>query len=108
MAKRRNKGEERVVAVRRLDQLLAAARMERGAGRADLANRYGRIALKVSETYQTGLEARHKAELCRRCGAAGAGARRVRIVAGRIATTCLVCGNVRRQPLEPRPARSTP
>lgn len=109
MAKRRDKGEERATAVRRLDQLLAAARAERNGGRPDLADRYGKLALAVAQKYQTGLEARHKAELCRKCGAvASAATRRVRVVAGRIVTTCLRCDAVRRQPLEPRPSGGAP
>ncbi len=103
MAKRRNKGEERDIAVRRLDTLLAAARTERRGGRPDLAERYGKVALAVAQKYQTGLDARHKAELCRKCGAvASSETKRVRVVASRIVSTCLVCGAVRRQPLEPR------
>lgn len=109
MAKRRDKGEERATAVRRLDELLAAARAERNGSRPDLANRYGTIALAVAQKYQTGLEARHKAELCRKCGAvASTTTRRVRVVARRIVTTCLACGNVRRQPLEPRSSGGAP
>jgi ribonuclease P protein subunit RPR2 len=103
VAKRRDKGEEKTIAVRRLDQLLAAARAERSGGRPDLADRYGQLALAVAQKYQTGLEPRHKAELCRKCGAvAGSATRRVRVVVGRIVTTCLRCGDVRRQPLQPR------
>lgn len=109
MAKRRDKGEERATAVRRLDQLLAAARAERSGGRPDLADRYGKLALAVAQKYQTGLEPRHKAELCRKCGAvASSDTRRVRVVASRILTTCLRCGNVRRQPLDPRPSGTPP
>lgn len=109
MPKRRDKGEERAIAVRRLDLLLAAARAERAGGRPELADRYGVLALAVAQKYQTGLEPRHKQQLCRKCGAvAGAETRRVRVVAGRIVTTCLRCGAVRRQPLEPRRSPPSP
>jgi RNase P subunit RPR2 len=100
MARRRNKDEERGTASRRIDQLLAAARAETLAGRGGLARRYGHLALRVAQKYQSGLTAPQKAALCRKCGAVrSAATSRTRLAAGRIAVTCLACGHVARRPL---------
>ncbi|MFO1533176.1 MAG: ribonuclease P protein component 4 [Thermoplasmatota archaeon] len=101
MARRRDKGEERDLAVRRIDILLARARSEALARRSDLADRYARLSLAIAQKYQTGLERRHKAQVCRSCGAFLVPGRtsRTRITSGRVTTTCLGCGNVARRPL---------
>ncbi|HUR63387.1 MAG TPA: hypothetical protein VM241_02790 [Candidatus Thermoplasmatota archaeon] len=100
MARRRNKGEERDTAARRIDHLLAAAREETLAGRGDLAKRYGELSLRVAQKYQSGLTASQKAALCRKCGTPrSAATSRTRLAAGRLAVTCLACGNVARRPL---------
>jgi RNase P subunit RPR2 len=100
MARRRNKSEERDTAARRIDQLLAAAREETLAGRGELARRYGALSLRIAQKYQSGLTAPQKAALCRKCGAPrSAATSRTRLQAGRIAVTCLACGNVARRPL---------
>jgi RNase P subunit RPR2 len=105
MARRRNKGEERDTAARRIDQLLAAARAETLAGRGDLALRYGALSLRVAQKYQSGLTAAQKALLCRKCGAPrSAATSRTRLAAGRLAVTCRACGHVARRPLHGKPA----
>lgn len=103
MARRRDKGEEREVAAGRIDELLSRGRAEILAGRAELADRYGSISLRIAEKYQTGLRREDKTLLCRKCGALRcAASSRMRLRAGRITTTCLKCGAVRRRPLRRR------
>lgn len=100
MARRRDKGEERGLAARRIDQLLAAARAETLAGRPDLARRYGALSLRVAQKYQSGLTPPQKAALCRKCGTPrSAATSRTRLAGGRLAVTCLACGHVARRPL---------
>ncbi len=103
MAKRRNKGEEKHLARKRIHRLLLAARSEAGGPDADLADRYGELALRVARRYQVPLYPDQKAQVCRKCGAyRTTGSSRVRLRAGRITTTCLRCGHVHRRPLAPR------
>jgi RNase P subunit RPR2 len=100
VARRRNKSEERDTAVRRIDQLLTAAREEQLAGRGDLALRYGALSLRIAQKYQSGLTAPQKTALCRKCGAPrSAATSRTRLSGGRLAVTCLACGHVARRPL---------
>jgi RNase P subunit RPR2 len=100
VARRRNKSEERDVAQARIGSLLTLGRTELLAGRADLAERYGRIGLRVAEKYQTGLTRAQKSAVCRKCGALRSSATsRTRLRAGRVAVTCLRCGHVARRPL---------
>jgi RNase P subunit RPR2 len=105
MGKRRDKGEERALAERRIRTLLTAARAERLAGAASgLPDRYAALSLRLAQRYQTGLPRDAKAQICRACGTfRGAATSRTRLAGGRIATTCLRCGNVARRPLSPRP-----
>lgn len=103
MGKRRNKGEEKVLARRRIDRLLAAARAEALGPDRDLADAHAGLALRVARRYQTGLRRDQKAQVCRKCGAYRTpDSSRVRLRAGRITTTCLRCGSVHRRPLAPR------
>ena len=106
MAKRRDKGAEREVARRRIDELLAAAEAElRRDPQSPRPARYGLLALRVAERYQSGLSTAQKARLCRKCGALrSAATTRVRVRSGRVATTCLACGHVQRRPLSAKPA----
>ncbi len=100
MARRRNKSEERDVAQARIGRLLALGRAELLAGRADLADRYAGLGLRVAQKYQTGLARQQKAAVCRKCGAFRSSATsRTRLRAGRVAVTCLRCGHVARRPL---------
>lgn len=104
MSRRRNKGEERDTGAARITRLLARARVETTAGRAELAHRYGDLALRIAQKYQTGLDADAKAQVCRKCGAFRTReSSRTRLRAGRVVTTCLKCGAVARKPLVPRP-----
>lgn len=104
MAKRRDKGEERAVAERRIRALLAAARVERlGTPGSPLPDRYAHLALRVAQRYQTGLPRDAKSQVCRACGAyRSSTSSRTRLGAGRIAVTCLNCGHVARRPLAVR------
>lgn len=98
---RRDKGEERDIAVRRIDTLLALARLEALAKRGDLADRYAHLSLQVAQKYQTGLLRRQKAQVCRACATFLVPGRsaRTRLAAGNVVTTCLRCGNIVRRPL---------
>ena len=101
MPRRRNKGEERDVAVRRIDTLLERARIEAMAARGDLADRYAVLGVAIAQKYQTGLSRAQKAQVCRACHAflLPGKTSRIRVTAGRVATTCLKCGHVARRPI---------
>jgi RNase P subunit RPR2 len=100
VARRRNKSEERDVAQARIGRLLALGRAELLGGRAELADRYAGLGLRVAQKYQTGLTRAQKAQVCRKCGAfRSAATSRTRLRAGRIAVTCLRCGAVARRPV---------
>lgn len=101
MARRRNKGEEKQIARRRVHTLLSAARDEALGPDTDLADRYARLARRVAMRYQLTLAPDQKTQVCRDCGAYRVPAHtRVRVHRGRIVTTCLACGSIRRRPLE--------
>lgn len=100
VAKRRNKGEEKQTARKRIAILLRTARAEALGPDKDLAHAHGGLALRVARRYQVPLHADQKAQVCRKCGAYRThDACRVRLRAGRITTTCLACGHVHRRPL---------
>ena len=100
MARRRNKSEERDIAVRRIDLLLVQARASALAGQAGRAKRHGGLVLALAQKHQTGLTPAHKARLCRKCGTPRISATsRVRLTGGRVTTTCLACGHLHRRPL---------
>lgn len=102
MARRRNKSEERDVAVSRIARLLARARAEAVGGRTARADRYAALSLRIAQKYQTGLARTDKAQLCRACGAyRTSSSSRTRLRAGRLVTTCMRCGAVSRRPLGP-------
>lgn len=106
MARRRDKGEERALAERRIRTLLARARAEHlaapGARGSALADRYAGLALRVAQKYQSGLPRDAKAQLCRSCGTyRTAATSRTRLASGRVVVTCLRCGEVARRPLHP-------
>jgi ribonuclease P protein subunit RPR2 len=107
MARRRDKGMERDIAVRRIDSLVASAHAEMAAGNGPTAQRHGALALRIAQRYQTGLAPNQRLRLCRKCGSARVGGKtsRTRIRAGRIITTCLSCGATSRRPLAARAAR---
>lgn len=102
---RRNKGEERDVALERVGRLLDLAVEAVHAGRIDRANRYAELGWRIKTRYQlrrTPLDT----QVCRACHAflePGLTAR-VRLRQGRRVTTCLACGAIRRKVLSPGPA----
>lgn len=106
MARRRDKGEERAVAERRIRTLLARARAEhlaarRAGGASALPDRYAALSLRLAQRYQTGLPRDAKAAVCKACGTfRTATTSRTRLTGGRVATTCLRCGHVARRPLD--------
>lgn len=103
MAKRRNKGEEKHLARRRIDRLLAVARREALGPDRDLADAHAGLALRIARRYQTGLRRDQRAQVCRKCATYRTHETcRVRLRAGRVTTTCLRCGDVHRRPLAPR------
>jgi RNase P subunit RPR2 len=110
MAKRRDKGEERATAQRRIHTLLSRARAEHLADPASaLPDRYVALSLRVAQKYQSGLPADAKAQVCRACGTYRTSATsRTRLSGGRLATTCLRCGAVARRPLHSRPRPAPP
>ena len=115
MARRRDKGEERAVAERRIRHLLARARAEHlaavraGAGASPLPDRYAALSLRLAQRYQTGLPRDAKAAVCKACGTfRTAATSRTRLSGGRIATTCLRCGDVARRPLASSGGKGSP
>lgn len=110
MAKRRDKGEERAVAERRIATLLARARTEHLADAGSpLPDRYAGLVLRIAQRYQTGLPRDAKAQVCRACGAyRTAATSRSRLTGGRLSVTCLRCGAVARRPLAARPPGAKP
>ncbi|MGB1697610.1 MAG: hypothetical protein ACPHK8_04355 [Thermoplasmatota archaeon] len=99
MARRRNKGEEKAIVRRRLQQLLGEARKESLGPDKDLPARYGQLALRLSQKYKFRLFPDQRVQLCRKCGAYRNGqTTRVRVQKSRIITTC-TCGFVHRRPL---------
>jgi RNase P subunit RPR2 len=110
MAKRRDKGEERAVAERRIAILLARARAEHLADAASpLPDRYAALVLRLAQRYQTGLPREAKAQVCRACGAyRTASTSRARLTGGRLSLTCLRCGAVARRPIAARPVAGKP
>jgi ribonuclease P protein subunit RPR2 len=102
MARRRNKVQERDVAVDRITQLLARARQAAVAGRGERANRYAHLGLRIAQKYQTGLARPQKAQVCRACGTYRTSATsRTRLRGGRVIMTCTNCGARARRPLGP-------
>jgi ribonuclease P protein subunit RPR2 len=102
---RRNKGEERGVALDRVARLADLAAEALRAGRRDRADRYAQLAWRVKTRYQlrgTAIDAR----ICRACKAylAPGVSSRVRLRGGRRVTTCLACGASRRKVLSSGPA----
>ena len=101
MARRRDKDAERSTAERRVRRLLERARAESRGAEPALADRYGELVRLVAEKYQLGLGLAAQ-EVCRGCSGFRVPGRntRVRVRPGRVVTTCLRCGRIRRRPLE--------
>lgn len=90
--------------VQRLLELAEAAALE---GRMEDADRYAELAWRVTTRYVIEPTVRLKARVCRGCKAyllPGETAR-VRVTQGKVSTTCLACGRVRRRPLDGAPTR---
>lgn len=101
MARRRNKGEERNLAKRRVQALFDSARAEALGPDRDLADRHAALARRVATRYQLPLRPDQKVLVCRKCGVLRrAETSRVRFGRGRLRTTCLACGDIRRRILE--------
>ncbi|HLF16981.1 MAG TPA: ribonuclease P, partial [Candidatus Thermoplasmatota archaeon] len=100
MARRRDKDKEREVASARVARLLVRARAEALGPDPALADRHAGLVRRIAMKYQLGLSPEAKAQVCRGCsGYRLPGATRVRLRSGRLVTTCLRCGHVRRRPL---------
>ncbi len=98
MGRRRNKQAERIVARRRIRQLLEAARRRLREGEPVYAKRAVALARRLAMRYQTGLRAEERDRICE-CGTIlipGNNAR-VRLRAGAKRLTCLECGAVKRR-----------
>ena len=105
MARRRNKSEERDIAAARIATLLGQAETELAGPDADLADRYASLAVAIGQRYQMPLGPAARARVCRRChGFRSAASMRVRLRRGRLVTTCVRCGDIRRRGLEVRHA----
>lgn len=100
---RRDKGEERRIALERIARLGELARDALRAGHAERAHRYADLAWRIKTTYQlrgTAMDGR----ICRACRAylAPGATSRVRLTGARRSVTCLRCGAVRRTGLPPK------
>jgi ribonuclease P protein subunit RPR2 len=99
---RRNKGEERELAMARIRRLF---RLAEDAQRAEQSStRYVELARRIAMRYQVSLPVEIRRRVCRGCGSLltpGRSARH-RVSNGRISVTCLGCGNIKRYPLSPR------
>jgi len=99
MARRRDKGEEKSIASRRIAILLHQAELE-ASQEPDLADAYAQRVRRLAMKVQIGLPKLAKALICRGCsGFKGPNVARTRIRNGQLVQTCLRCGHIRRQPL---------
>ncbi|MHB8603670.1 MAG: ribonuclease P protein component 4 [Thermoplasmatota archaeon] len=105
MARRRDKSRERDIAAERIRVLMREAESAARAARPDRANRYALLARKLAMKHELGSTREMRGKICRACNGflAPGVTSRVRLTGGRITTTCLQCGNVRRRPMAARP-----
>ncbi len=98
---RRDKGAERRIARGRIQRLWQAAEGEALQGDGDLADRYAGLAHRIALRYQQPWGAAGKLRRCPGCHEFRVPGRntRTRIQRGRVITSCLACGHVRRRPL---------
>lgn len=99
---RRNKGEERDLAVGRIRRLFRLAEEAQRSGQP--STRYVRLARRIAMRYQVSLPREIRRRVCRGCDGLltpGRSARH-RVAQGRISVTCLACGTIKRYPLKPR------
>lgn len=99
MARRRNKQAERMVARRRIRQLLETASRRLVEGDRDHARRAVALARRIAMRYQTGLAPHQRDRICGHCQMVLVPGRnaRVRVGAGAKRVTCLDCGTVKRR-----------
>lgn len=98
--RRRNKGQERDVALQRVRRLIEMAHdaIGREPARAD---RYVALARRIAMRYQVSMPRELRRFICRACDGLLVPGRtaRVRLSPGRLSITCLRCGTVRRYPI---------
>ena len=109
MAKRRHRGQERRIALERMESLFRQAEGEAVGRREGRARRYVELARRIGMRYNVRVPREFKRKFCRACGAylVPAHNARVRVGRGRVVITCLACGAVQRMPYmrEQRAAR---
>jgi ribonuclease P protein subunit RPR2 len=95
---RRNKGEERDLALGRIRRLFGLA--EQAQRERQKPERYVELARRIAMRYQVSLPTEIRRRVCRACGCLltpGATARH-RVASGRVSVTCLRCGAIKRYP----------
>lgn len=99
--RRRDKSQERALAEERVGVLVGLADEAAHADRWDLANRYADLARRLARRHQLGTPDAMRGRVCRKCGAflVPGATSRVRFRHGKVVSTCLACGEVRRRPL---------
>lgn len=104
--RRRDKGLERDIALARVARLMDLAERAALAGRLDRAHRHAALARALSLRHELGTPAPMRGRVCRACAAflLPGVTSRTRVREGRVVTTCLACGRVRRRPLGARHA----
>ncbi len=97
--RRRNKGEERDIALKRIRKLFAMAQGSTAENR-DLSDRYVRLARRIGMRYQVSMPTDLRRRVCRGCESLLVPGRtaRVRVASGRVSVTCLRCETVKRYP----------
>lgn len=98
MARVRDKAQARRAVAARMERLLDLA----AGAEPELATRYVRLAWRLSTRHRVPMGPEMKARFCRRCfGTLRPGESvRTRVEKGRVVTTCLRCGAVRRRPIQ--------
>lgn len=97
---RRKKGQERRIAMERIEALFGLAEREGLQGNFGRADRYVELARRIGMRYNVRLPSAFKRRVCRSCHAylLPPKTARVRIGGSRIVTTCLRCGTIMRFP----------
>ena len=91
----------RRIALDRVDILFSHAEKAALMGNIDYASRYVQLAMKIAKKAATPIPRRYHGLYCRKCGTfmMPGVTSHVRIHRGRIIRKCLVCGSIRRVPL---------
>ncbi len=97
---RRKKGQERRIAMERIEALFALAEREGFQGHFGRADRYVELARRIGMRYNVRLPSAFKRRVCSGCHAylLPPTTARVRIGESRVVTTCLKCGTIMRFP----------